>query len=166
MSSHEEVSTNVRFVGGKPLLETTPFTAVPRPGQSASRHAGCGLKNKAVAMSNKFREMLGLPIIAPPQHWEHDEVPIEPLPFIGTPMEFKPAGFDGDIGPRPDGAGIVHILPMPHHGMGPHRPHFHHRSFLHRVHRALMVLGPWEGRAVAFVLGACGSSDLEMSIFA
>ncbi|KAF8468000.1 hypothetical protein DFH94DRAFT_777826 [Russula ochroleuca] len=27
--------------------------------------------------------------------------------------------------------------------------------FLHRVHRALMTLGPWEGRMVAFVLG-CG----------
>jgi hypothetical protein len=26
--------------------------------------------------------------------------------------------------------------------------------FLHRVHRALMSLGPWEGRIVAFVLGA------------
>jgi hypothetical protein len=25
--------------------------------------------------------------------------------------------------------------------------------FLHRVHRALMTLGPWEGRMVAFVLG-------------
>ncbi|KAI9508603.1 hypothetical protein F5148DRAFT_1194629 [Russula earlei] len=28
-------------------------------------------------------------------------------------------------------------------------------SFLHRVHHALMSLGPWEGRIVAFVLG-CG----------
>ncbi len=27
-------------------------------------------------------------------------------------------------------------------------------SFLHRVHRALMSLGSWEGRIVAFVLGA------------
>ena len=26
--------------------------------------------------------------------------------------------------------------------------------FLHRAHRALMTLGPWEGRIVAFVLGA------------
>jgi hypothetical protein len=26
--------------------------------------------------------------------------------------------------------------------------------FLHRVHRALISLGPWEGRIVAFVLGA------------
>jgi hypothetical protein len=25
--------------------------------------------------------------------------------------------------------------------------------FLHRVHRALISLGPWEGRVVAFVLG-------------
>ncbi|KAI0338226.1 hypothetical protein BDW22DRAFT_1338284 [Trametopsis cervina] len=37
--------------------------------------------------------------------------------------------------------------------------HHHHHggrtSAVHRLHRALMVLGPWEGRAVAFVLG-CG----------
>jgi hypothetical protein len=29
------------------------------------------------------------------------------------------------------------------------------RGFMTRLHRALMALGPWEGRAVAFVLG-CG----------
>ncbi|KAI0032688.1 hypothetical protein K488DRAFT_85592 [Vararia minispora EC-137] len=40
-----------------------------------------------------------------------------------------------------------------HHNFRPY--HRHHGSFLRRVHRALMTLGPWEGRAVAFVLG-CG----------
>ncbi|OCH88625.1 hypothetical protein OBBRIDRAFT_836424 [Obba rivulosa] len=37
-----------------------------------------------------------------------------------------------------------------HFGMGKHR-----RPFIHRLHFALAALGPWEGRAVAFVLG-CG----------
>jgi hypothetical protein len=41
---------------------------------------------------------------------------------------------------------------------GPH-PDMHSDSrtrgpFLHRIHRALLSLGPWEGRIVAFVLGA------------
>ena len=44
---------------------------------------------------------------------------------------------------------------MRHHGVH----NFHENGlckgpFLHRVHRALMSLGPWEGRIVAFVLGA------------
>jgi hypothetical protein len=39
----------------------------------------------------------------------------------------------------------VHNL---HKGCPPKGP------FLHRVHRALMLLGRWEGRIVAFVLGA------------
>jgi len=44
-----------------------------------------------------------------------------------------------------------------HHHHHHFRPHAMHRrcSFLRRIHRALMTLGPWEGRAVAFVLG-CG----------
>ncbi|KAF7334837.1 F-box domain-containing protein [Mycena sanguinolenta] len=62
-----------------------------------------------------------------------------------------------------------HMLDLehPHHGhrVHPHPEHFHrihhahwrhaNPSFLTRVHFALMSLGPWEGRAVAFVLG-CG----------
>jgi hypothetical protein len=40
---------------------------------------------------------------------------------------------------------------MVHH----HGAHRYHKDapFLRRVHRALMMLGPWEGRMVAFVLG-------------
>jgi len=53
----------------------------------------------------------------------------------------------------------VRYLPHPHphnqfhnrYRMGP----CHKASFLRRVHIALMTLGTWEGRAVAFVLG-CG----------
>jgi len=43
---------------------------------------------------------------------------------------------------------------MNHHGV--HKFHKHgppQGPFLHRVHRALLSLGPWEGRIVAFVLG-------------
>lgn len=45
------------------------------------------------------------------------------------------------------------------HGVPAPYPHHHQEGrfdgpFLHRAHRALMALGPWEGRIVAFVLGA------------
>ena len=60
------------------------------------------------------------------------------------------------------------VIPFPAHvsevqdGEGHHpHPHHHHRihrfrrphSFAGRLSSALMTLGPWEGRAVAFVLG-------------
>jgi len=47
---------------------------------------------------------------------------------------------------------------------------YHHQEerfngpFLHRAHRALMALGPWEGRIVAFVLG-CGIGVLVRMFF-
>jgi len=72
------------------------------------------------------------------------------LPFIGTPNVVE-------VPPAP--VRVVQNSPEHAHGYGAHR--FHHKhsgerpSFLMRVHLALMSLGPWEGRAVAFVLG-CG----------
>ncbi|TFY73035.1 hypothetical protein EWM64_g10977 [Hericium alpestre] len=44
---------------------------------------------------------------------------------------------------------VIHHHNMHMHGFNPRAP------FWARVHRSLMLLGPWEGRAVAFVLG-CG----------
>ena len=49
------------------------------------------------------------------------------------------------------GGPVVTTLPVSY-------PHQHQEErfngpFLHRAHRALMALGPWEGRIVAFVLG-------------
>ncbi|THU92167.1 hypothetical protein K435DRAFT_672673 [Dendrothele bispora CBS 962.96] len=41
---------------------------------------------------------------------------------------------------------------------------FHRASFLQRLHVALMTLGPWEGRAIAFVLG-CGLGVLLRMIW-
>ncbi|KAK6977614.1 hypothetical protein R3P38DRAFT_519028 [Favolaschia claudopus] len=53
-----------------------------------------------------------------------------------------------------------------HHLHHPHHPHAFHRaqSFLGRVHFALLSLGPWEGRAVAFVLG-CGIGVLLRMVY-
>ncbi|KAH8806887.1 hypothetical protein DL96DRAFT_1473897 [Flagelloscypha sp. PMI_526] len=42
--------------------------------------------------------------------------------------------------------------------------HGGHHSFAQRIQSALMALGPWEGRAVAFVLG-CGIGVLLRMVF-
>lgn len=105
------------------------------------RHCGGGgLRNKALALSNAFRQALGLPLIethARPSAAEKEIhggiIRILPMPFVGTPSTHE-----GDE------------VTKGHHG---HRFMRHRGSFLGRVHHALMALGPWEGRAVAFVLG-------------
>ncbi|KAK7001428.1 hypothetical protein R3P38DRAFT_3049070 [Favolaschia claudopus] len=78
--------------------------------------------------------------------------------------------------PRPGHAVAVSVVPEPqrlsgqrhrlHHLHHPHHPHAFHRaqSFLGRVHFALLSLGPWEGRAVAFVLG-CGIGVLLRMVY-
>jgi hypothetical protein len=78
-----------------------------------------------------------------------------------VPPPTRPAltGINGPKSPIRLEPPVVHIMApeRPHrHGHG-HRFHHHGEqpSFLMRVHFALMSLGPWEGRAVAFVLG-CG----------
>ncbi|KAH9892427.1 hypothetical protein C8Q73DRAFT_666312 [Cubamyces lactineus] len=135
------------------------------------RHFCQRLREKALEVSNKFRAMFGFapdeltvtpyrgPINGPDKNLVHilpitppgGEIPavharpiptdnkVSILPFIGTPV--RPAFAQGEDGwvARPGG----------------HRFRHHRGSFLRRVHHALMVLGPWEGRAVAFVLG-CG----------
>lgn len=115
------------------------------------------LKNKAIEISNKFRSTFGLPLIeAPGPVFIHAPAsPLIPIPYAA---------------PAPKGG--LHILPIgppsfvQHPPFNPH-PSVEewanrrkgvgrggcHRSFVHRVHRALTILGPWEGRAVAFVLG-------------
>ncbi|KAI0663665.1 hypothetical protein C8Q70DRAFT_373023 [Cubamyces menziesii] len=135
------------------------------------RHLCQRLREKALEVSNKFRSMFSLAPIevtvtpyrggmeGPDRNLVHI-LPVTPpggpmpvlhakpiptdikgpiLPFIGTPV--RPAFAQGEEGwvARPGG----------------HRFRHHRGSFLRRVHHALMVLGPWEGRAVAFVLG-CG----------
>jgi len=111
------------------------------------KHRLCrgGMRDKAIAISNAFRKILGLPLIEaharPPMDGEKEVhnglVRIMPMPFIGTPV---------------DEQGEMQKGPYRHH----HHQHKHHKgSFMRRIHHALMSLGPWEGRAVAFVIG-CG----------
>ncbi|KAI0630046.1 hypothetical protein C8Q77DRAFT_1063594 [Trametes polyzona] len=136
------------------------------------------MRAKALEATNRFRAMFGLPLIEPDaahgavrvhapgpkrpdpednlvhilpiEHskdlkdfMEHMPPPI--LPFVGTPVRPAFAEVDREQG----------WVGRPSHAQRIHRFHRHHGSFLRRVHHALMALGPWEGRAVAFVLG-CG----------
>ncbi|RXW24323.1 hypothetical protein EST38_g1517 [Candolleomyces aberdarensis] len=94
------------------------------------------------------------------------------MPFIGTgggDKEFSgwrsvsfPAG--GPHHPPPPPPASPFFPPPPHRHHGHHGQHRHHHDFdrmdnqddgfLVRLQNALMSLGPWEGRAVAFVVGA------------
>lgn len=132
------------------MMAATPNTDDDAGRQKISNHrhhlhCGCPMRVKAMAMSNAFRKVVGLPLIE-----EHPHV------MAAVPIEAD---------------GLVHILPMPFNGTNERgcemtrRPRWRHHalahqdaSFMRRIHRALMSLGPWEGRAVAFVLG-------ESSIF-
>ncbi|GJJ06520.1 hypothetical protein Clacol_000712 [Clathrus columnatus] len=91
---------------------------------------GC-LRHKAMQATNWLRVSFGLPPL--------DELE-EKKNFVALPIGMV----DGKI---------------PHHGHHHHGGKFHikhkSQSFIDRLTRALIMLGPWEGRAVAFVLG-CG----------
>ena len=74
-------------------------------------------------------------------------------PVRGSPM---PAGQG-----TPAWGGIPHGAPIwPHPVYMSQQDDRFDGPFLHRAHRALMSLGPWEGRIVAFVLGMFSSSDV------
>jgi len=98
-------------------------------------------RQKAVDLSAAFRKALGLSPLDP----EHGTVHI---------LSMGPPTFVS-LDPQVDAP--------PHHR--PHHHHHHHKGhhghelsrgpFFRRLNVALMTLGPWEGRAFAFVLG-CG----------
>lgn len=102
----------------------------------------------AIDLANRFRKLFGFEIIDHPNVLSVDGVvamPDTPVPGDETVniMPFPPIP-DENVNAQP-----IHR----------HSHHHHHRlqkaSFIERLSHALMLLGPWEGRAVAFVLG-CG----------
>ena len=103
----------------------------------------------ALDISNRFRKMFDLEPITVHTAIDHNNlIPVDD-------MAATPVISDGKL----------HIMPLPpvpvenlgaqpvHH----HSLHRHHRlqkaSFVKRLSHALMLLGPWKGRAVALVLG-------------
>ncbi|KAJ7617983.1 hypothetical protein FB45DRAFT_933054 [Roridomyces roridus] len=156
------VSSSVQAVDG-PVAQIHPPVALA----PMKQHAPCAgrLRQKAEGLSKSLMAALG---------FSSSHVEVQPLPFIGTP---NGNGLEGTT----RGGDRVRIMPMAahphperihahvHHEHGHGHGRFHHlkkddHSFLMRVHFALMSLGPWEGRAVAFVLG-CGIGVLLRMLF-
>lgn len=171
-SSHQELPSAQNFRFGHALADS-PVAKLNLPKQPttfiSAQPTGrlpCGkrIKDKAIQISNAFRHALGLPTIetAHPQPGDHVHGGmVHIMPFIGTPPMFvKPT--PGDMKHTQNNVWTAGGQPVdqPRPLYIPHpRPHHHiHRwgnTFSMRIHDALMALGPWEGRAVAFVLG-CG----------
>ncbi|KAF8637291.1 hypothetical protein AX16_010821 [Volvariella volvacea WC 439] len=130
---------------------------------------GCGrgrsrLTVKIIQISNSFRHALGLPEIqVDPSH------PLPPtpgeyriLPFIGTPPTFiKVDEKTGEVTTK--GGDTVHIMPVPGPADRPMKM-MKEEGFLERLTLALMSLGPFESKVVAFVLG-CGLGVLLRMIW-
>lgn len=137
-------------------------------------------RQKAIEISNAFRKTFGLPLIETdldhatfvhgiggPGGKEMHGGMVHIMPFIGTSGGDKE--FSGWRTVSFPGGGPHHPPPPPpFFPPPPHRHHGHHGhhhdfkivkmdmddGFLVRLQNALMSLGPWEGRAVAFVVGA------------
>ena len=114
--------------------------------------------NKAVEIANSFRKLFGFDSIKVhptiEHHSVHDHSKFVPL----ETAESAPAPNDGEMHIMPfypiPSEYLANASTQPVHR---HSHHRHHRlrdaSFVERLSHALMMLGPWEGRAVAFVLG-------------
>lgn len=148
-------------------LHVTTFVATPNGGAFTRVKTHCKgmkarLQQKTIELSNAFRQALGLPTIrlpaAPPTDGFVRILPIGPPSFIGNinpPVSMIPSSEYPDI-PSSTHNPEYHILPSSRHSSPRHRRlGCRKTSFLKRIHVALTALGPWEGRAVAFVLG-CG----------
>ncbi|KAF9526880.1 hypothetical protein CPB83DRAFT_895732 [Crepidotus variabilis] len=172
------------------LMMATPNAGHPHmrmghPGRPGTHHSRpCGgmrsrLRQKAIEFSNAVRKTFGLPLI---EHSPHRTS----VHFIGTNDSTGTINFmNTNIIPGPNGTPIFikngMVVPAPpafitgdsHREagfIGHSHSHPHHRfhqqglSFMGRLNYSLMNLGPWEGRAVAFVLG-CGIGVLLRMIW-
>jgi len=139
-----EVSSNLRFghavanannVNVAHLVPLGPPTNLDDAGRPKKpHHHSCGgaLRNKAILLSNAFRKALGFSVIEDHPRPMKEHIVHFPIHFASGPPPLENE-----------------------HSHGHSRTKHHHGSFMRRMHHALTALGPWEGRAVAFVLG-CG----------
>ncbi|TFK44067.1 hypothetical protein BDQ12DRAFT_730183 [Crucibulum laeve] len=157
VSSSQDVSppTGMRF--GHPVPHVAGMPATMK-----GQHRPCGsrFRQKAIEMSNAFRQALGLPLIETEHKHEMHGGMVKLMPFVGTPPTFISIHPNGSEG-KTRGGDNIRIMPvsnLPH----PHPHHGYHRrpvnsleesSFGLRLQNALLELGTWEGRAIAFVLG-------------
>ncbi|PPR00094.1 hypothetical protein CVT24_008996 [Panaeolus cyanescens] len=133
-------------------------------GPPRSMRRPCGgrmgrMKEKALEISNAFRQALGLPLIEPPHGGAMHHAKI--IPTVGTPTFIDYKMINGHMEGKTRGGEKLEILPVenlphphPHHGVT-HHMHSMEPPFFDRLQFSLMNLGVWEAAAVSFVLG-CG----------
>ncbi|KDQ21252.1 hypothetical protein BOTBODRAFT_25677 [Botryobasidium botryosum FD-172 SS1] len=157
------------------VIPSSPVAEEDKPRIHCS--GGKGIHSAAVHIANIFRQTLGLPLIEDPKQ-PHGEImpPTEPaapgevhiMPFVEPPrptseeLQAVPYGT-----PTPSNADPQDPTWVRGNGRHPHRQHFRHgryRSFVFRLNRAFMALGPWESYAVGFVFG-CGLGSLARMIY-
>lgn len=116
---------------------------VHRTGPARKHHCTGGMRRKMIKLSNWLRQKVGLPPIAHHHHGHHrhhghhEGSKVDHMSDPLVPINNLPV----DRNLRP------HRPPyMPHH-------HAHQNTFGDRLQKALLSLGPWEGRVIAFVLG-------------
>jgi len=121
-----------------------------RPISPMMRKGGCrgGMRSKSMQLGNKLRVILGLP---PINDFHRSSFVVETIMNADgsvTNERFIP---------------VNTRLPTHHHRHNM-RPQHHRTPFMIRLSYALASLGPWEGRAVSFVLG-CGLGVLLRMLF-
>jgi hypothetical protein len=155
VTSSNDVPATPNFRFGHALADSpvAKLNLPPQFNNKAVTRRPCGkhAKDKFIQMSNTFRAALGLPPIetAQPKPGEHIHGGMVRIwPFVGTPsMIAKPVEHKNHS--------ISSHAKVHHDHVHIHKFHKWGKTFSMRVHNALMALGPWEGRAVAFVLGEC-----------
>ncbi|KAH6906488.1 hypothetical protein BKA70DRAFT_1372465 [Coprinopsis sp. MPI-PUGE-AT-0042] len=180
----------VRFGHAVPEIPRPAFGWAPGmpPPVRAQRKGPCmkGIfKQKAINVSNSFRKIFGFP---PIEQYEQHEIPhgkeihgglIRIMPFVpegGRPLPMPMPHVEGPVRGGNDWRGRteggneaqpVRNIVISHPYDNGHVRIFHHyqgQNFFARIQNAIMSLGPWEGRAVAFVLG-CGIGVLLRMFF-
>ncbi|KAK2464355.1 hypothetical protein APHAL10511_003812 [Amanita phalloides] len=174
VTNNQELADNIRFGHAVPNANVNTGVLPYRiaAGPDAHRPRPCMMRklhNKAIEVSNAFRTALGLPPIELPGLDGNPTFGILPVGVRGSNSEVVPqsgariVGLGGLDGPDYHADYPHHHHGHHgHHGRHDHKHHKHHgfvschkSPFLKRLSFAVMSLGPWEGRIVAFVLG-CG----------
>lgn len=137
--------------------------AHPCPMKNGHKNGGNAFHGKWIKMSNAFRGAFGMPLIEMMGGSEDHHATM-----VGGPGKMIHGGLihvtavNGGPGPM---LTVMHPRPHHHHHQkGGMMSHHRGSTFLQRIHVALMSLGTWEGRAVAFVLG-CGLGVLLRMLF-
>ncbi|KAF9023740.1 hypothetical protein BDZ89DRAFT_1190465 [Hymenopellis radicata] len=125
----------------KPLLPP-PFEAgVIRSSANHDTRRPCPAHSKSISIANAFRQALGLDLIS-----TIDAAAVAPVANVSAPptrISFDAATMMGYT----KGGDRIKLVTSDYS--------VETKTVADRLHNALLSLGPWEGRAVAFVLG-CG----------